>query len=78
MNVFGKVEDNKRDALKRLNYWDNVEIIVPLLPMELDQEMEAMEDFKKWAPLKETSSLKNLGNYGSRRGIETPTFSIKE
>lgn len=51
---FGKIKDKKREALQRLNTWEKEEIVRPLLPLELANMMEVVEDFKRWALLEET------------------------
>ena len=53
--VFGRVEENKKLALSKVAAWDAIESEIPLSPEELGTRMTAMEDFKKWSLLEETS-----------------------
>ena len=46
---------NKQEALKRLSSWEVVESNRPLSPVEFDQKLKSVEDFKKWALLEEIS-----------------------
>ena len=53
--VFGRVEENKKSALTKVAAWDAIESERPFSPEELGTRMTAMEDFKKWSLLEETS-----------------------
>ena len=53
--VFGRVEENKRSALAKVAVWDNLESERPLSPEELGTRMTALEEFKKWSLMEETS-----------------------
>ena len=74
--VFGSAGTNKQEALKRLSSWEVVESNMPLSPVELDQKLKSVEDFKKWALLEEISWHQSLGNYGLRRGTKIPVSFI--
>ena len=54
-DVVGRVEENKNSTLTKVAAWDNIESEIPLSPEELGARMTAMEDFKKWLLLEETS-----------------------
>ena len=53
--VFGRVEENKKSALAKVAAWDDLESERPLSPEELGTRMTALEEFKKWSLLEETS-----------------------
>ena len=53
-DVFRRVEENKKLALTKVVTWDSIES-EPLSPEELRARLTAMEDFKKWSLLEETS-----------------------
>ncbi|RVX09210.1 LINE-1 reverse transcriptase-like [Vitis vinifera] len=48
MDVFGRVEVNKRSALQQIEFWDRVESGRDLSERETDLKNEAKENFKKW------------------------------
>ena len=52
--VFGKVEENKKVALRKVKYWDEIESQRPLSLAKLEERVSATADFKKWALLEET------------------------
>ena len=58
--VFGRVEANKLEALRRVSYWDDLE-----KDRELGQEHEertkAKDDFKSWALMEEISWRQKSG-----------------
>ena len=54
-DVFGRVEENKKVALKKVASWDDLENKRPLSSNELEERVSAIEDFKKWAIMEETS-----------------------
>ena len=53
-DVFRRVEENKKLALTKVVAWISIES-EPLSPEELRARLTAMEDFKKWSLLEETS-----------------------
>ena len=53
--VFGRVEENKKSALAIVADWDNLESERPLSSEELGTRMTAVEDFKKWSLMEETT-----------------------
>ena len=53
--VFGRVEENKKLALAKVAAWDDLESERPLSPKELGTRMTALEEFKKWSLMEETS-----------------------
>ena len=52
--VFGRVEERKKAALKKLAYWDEVES-QRTLSLNEEAKVDAMEDFKSLALSEETS-----------------------
>ena len=53
--VFGKVETNKKDALRRVTFWDDLEKERGLGLEEVEERAKAKDDFKSWALLEEIS-----------------------
>ena len=53
--VFGKVEDQKKDALRRVSSWDEIEKERGLSLEEAEERAKAKDDFKRWALMEETS-----------------------
>ena len=53
--VFGKVEYQKKDALRKVNYWDELEKDRGLSLEEVEARVKAKDDFKRWALMEETS-----------------------
>ena len=53
--VFGKVEYQKKDALRKVNYWDELEKDRGLSLEEIEARVKAKDDFKSWALMEETS-----------------------
>ena len=53
--VFGKVETNKKDALRRMSFWDELEKESGLGLKEVEERDKARDDFKSWALLEEIS-----------------------
>ena len=52
--VFGRVDEGKKLALKKVALWDAIEAQRPLSLGELDEKVAALESFKSWASLEET------------------------
>ena len=53
--VFGRVEENKKNALSKVAAWDELENQRSLSLAEAEARLSAMEDFKKWSVMEETS-----------------------
>ena len=53
--VFGKVETNKKDALHRVTFWDDLDKERGLDLEEVKERAKAKVDFKSWALLEEIS-----------------------
>ena len=53
--VFGRVETNKKDALRRVAFWDDIEKERDLVVEEAEDRVIAKSDFKKWALAEEIS-----------------------
>ena len=58
-DVFRRVEENKKSTLTKEAVWDNIENVRPLSSEELEARLTAMEDFKKWSVMEETSWRQN-------------------
>ena len=54
-DVFGKVETNKKDALRRISFWDDCEKVRGLELEEAKDRVKARVDFKSWALMEEIS-----------------------
>ena len=53
--VFGRVESNTLEALRRVSYWDDLEKERELGLEELEGRTKAKDDFKSWALMEEIS-----------------------
>ena len=53
--VFGLLETNKKDALRRVTFWDDLEKEMDLNLEEVEERVRARADFKRWALAKEIS-----------------------
>ena len=53
--VFGRVETNKLEALRRVSYWDDLEKERKLGLEEHEGRTKAKDDFKSWALMEEIS-----------------------
>ena len=47
------MEERKNLALKKIAHWAGVETQRPLSAREMENKVEALEDFKRWAFLEE-------------------------
>ena len=54
-DVFGKIETNKDDALRRVTFWDDCEKVRALTREEAEERVKARADFKSWALMEEIS-----------------------
>ena len=55
LEVFGRVEQKKKEALNRISFWDDVEKDKVLSLEEAEKREKAREDFKEWVDLEEVS-----------------------
>ena len=53
--VFGSIENNKLEALRRVSYWDDLEKERELGLEEHEGRTKAKNDFKSWALMEEIS-----------------------
>ena len=53
--VFGRVEVQKKEALSRISFWDDLEKEKALSLEETEEREKAREEFKKWVDLEEVS-----------------------
>ena len=58
--VFGRVEANKLEALRRVSYWDDLEKDREL-GKEHEERTKAKDDFKSWALMEEISWRQKSG-----------------
>ena len=54
-DVFGKVETNKEEALRRVSFWDDCEKVRVLTLEEAEERVKARADLKSWALMEEIS-----------------------
>lgn len=62
--MFGKVDENKKAPFKTITHWDNLQSQRTLTPQELEQQLEAINDFKKWAISEVTSWCQKSREFG--------------
>ena len=55
MEVFGRVEVKKKEALQRVSCWDSMEKQRELILEEREEKIRAKEEFKSWAVMDEIS-----------------------
>ena len=55
MEVFGRVEVKKKEALQRVSFWDDLEMQRELVLEEREERIMAKEEYKSWAVLEEIS-----------------------
>ena len=53
--VFGKVELNKKEALRRISFWDEVEKGKELSMAEAEEREKARDNYKEWVDMEEVS-----------------------
>ena len=53
--LFGRVEENKKNTLSKVEAWDELENQRSLSLAEAKARLASMEDFKKWSVMEETS-----------------------
>ena len=53
--VFGKVDLNKKEALQRISFWDEVEKVRELSLVEAEEREKARDNYKEWVDLEEVS-----------------------
>ena len=55
IEVFGRVETNKLEALRRVSFWDDLEKERELGLEENEERTKVKDDFKSWALMEEIS-----------------------
>ena len=55
IEVFGKVELKKKEALRRISFWDEVEKDKELSLAEAEEREKARDNYKEWVDLEEVS-----------------------
>ena len=71
------MEVNKKRALKKVAYWDDLENQRPLSPNELEERLVAIEDFKKWSLMEETSCRQKSREIRLKEGDRNTGFFHK-
>ena len=55
--VFVNVMVNKAKALSQIRFWDSIERVSPFFIEDLKARRVALEEYKKWASMEETSCI---------------------
>ena len=53
--VFGRVETKKKETLRRISFWDDLEKVKELTLEEVEDKEKAKEEYKKWVDMEEVS-----------------------
>ena len=64
------MEERKKDALKKVAHWDEIEAQRPLTLIESKEKVVALKAFKFGSLAKETLWRKNQEKFGLKKGIE--------
>ena len=72
--VYGMVDANKKAALIKVSHWNNVESQRPLSTIELEERLIALEEFKKWSIMEETSLRKKSREIWLKEGDKNTGF----
>ena len=75
--VVGNVSFNRAEAYSRLQRWEAKENEISLTPEDVEAKNLALEDYKKWALLEETSWRQKSREIWLREGIKTSNTSTK-
>ena len=65
---------NKKAALKRIAHWDTMDSQRPLSISEMEAKVEALEDFKRWALMEETTLRQKSREIWLREGDKNTGF----
>ena len=68
--MFSKVETQKKDALCRVSFWDEIEKVRGLGLEETEERAKAKDDFKSWVLMEETSWRQKSRETWLKKGTE--------
>lgn len=75
IEVFGRVEDRERSVLRKVAHWDKLESQKVLNVREMEDKVEALEEFKNWAVMEELTWRQKSREIWLKEGTKAQAFS---
>ena len=72
--VFVRVETKKKEALRRISFWDNLEKEKELTLEEVQDKEKAREEYKKWVDMEEVSWRQKSREFWLKEGDRNTGF----